>query len=179
MLIFFLSMLETDENKNKFTLLYEKYRKLMFYVANQILKDKYLSEDAVGQTFVKIIENIDNISDVDCHKTKSYIVIMVKNCAINLYRQRKSHPTVSLDEDIELADDRPFEIDEADALTRSIARLPIIYKNILTLKYVQEFPNKEIARLLGISEPTVRKRLERAKEKVQQLLNEETNKNAD
>ena len=179
MLIFFLSMLETDENKNKFTLLYEKYRKLMFYVANQILKDKYLSEDAVEQTFVKIIENIDNISDVDCHKTKSYIVIMVKNCAINLYRQRKSHPTVSLDEDIELADDRPFEIDEADALTRSIARLPIIYKNILTLKYVQEFPNKEIARLLGISEPTVRKRLERAKEKVQQLLNEETNKNAD
>jgi DNA-directed RNA polymerase specialized sigma24 family protein len=55
MLIFFLSMLETDENKNKFTLLYEKYRKLMFYVANQILKDKYLSEDAVEQTFVRIL----------------------------------------------------------------------------------------------------------------------------
>jgi hypothetical protein len=54
----------------------------MFYIANQILKDDYLSEDAVEQTFVKIIENLDNISDVDCHKTKSYIVIMVRNCSI-------------------------------------------------------------------------------------------------
>ena len=179
MLIFFLSMLETDEDKNKFTFLYEKYRKLMFYIANQILKDDYLSEDVVEQTFVKIIENLDNISDVDCHKTKSYIVIMVRNCAINLYRQRKNHLTVSLDEDLEIADDQPFAIDEADTLTRSITRLPIIYKDILTLKYVQALPNEEIARMLGISEPTVRKRLERAKDKIQQFLNEETSENAD
>ncbi|WP_233452669.1 hypothetical protein [Caproicibacter fermentans] len=33
--------------------------------------------------------------------------------------------------------------------------------------------------MLGISEPTVRKRLERAKEKIQQFLNEETSENAD
>ncbi|WP_457945085.1 hypothetical protein [Caproiciproducens sp. LBM24188] len=33
--------------------------------------------------------------------------------------------------------------------------------------------------MLGISEPTVRKRLERAKDKVQQFLNEETNENAE
>ncbi len=179
MLIFFLSMLETDEDKNKFTLLYEKYRKLMFYIANQILKDDYLSEDAVEQTFVKIIENLDNISDVDCHKTKSYIVIMVRNCSINLYRQRKSHPTVSLDEDLEIADDQPFEIDEMDVLTKAVVKLPVIYRDIYTLKYVQELSNEEIAKILDISESTVRKRLERAKEKIQQFLNEETSENAD
>lgn len=179
MLIFFLSMLETDEDKNKFTLLYEKYRKLMFYIANQILKDDYLSEDAVEQTFVKIIEHLDNISDVDCHKTKSYIVIMIRNCAINLYRQRKNHPTVSLDDDIELANDQPFEIDEMDVLTKAVVKLPVIYRDIYTLKYVQELSNQEIAKILDISESTVRKRLERAKEKIQQFLNEETNENAD
>jgi len=42
-----------------------------------------------------------------------------------------------------------------------------------------EFLNEEIATMLGISEPTVRKRLEHAKEKVQQFLNEETNENAE
>lgn len=179
MLIFFLSMLETDEDKTKFTLLYEKYRKLMFYIANQILKDDYLSEDAVEQTFVKIIENLDNISDVDCHKTKSYIVIMVRNCAINLYRQRKNHPMVSLDESIELADDWRFEIDGMDVLTKAVVKLSVIYRDIYTLKYVQELSNGEIAKILGISEPTVRKRLERTKEKIQQFLNEETSENAD
>ena len=177
MLILFLSMLETEEDKNKFTLLYEKYRKLMFYIANQILKDEYLAEDAVTQTFVKIIENFDNISEVDCHKTKSYLVIMVRNCAINLYRQRKNHPTVSLNEDVELMNDGHFEFDEMDLLMKSIVRLPIIYRDILTLKYVQEFSNQEIAQMLGISESTVRKRLQRAKEKIRNFLSEETSEN--
>ena len=67
--------------------------------------------------------------------------------------------------DHQYADDWRFEIDEADALTRSIACLPIIYKDILTLKYVQEFSNEEIGKVLGITESTVRKRLERAKKK--------------
>jgi hypothetical protein len=39
MLIYFLSMLETEEDKGKITLLYEKYRKPMFYISNRILKD--------------------------------------------------------------------------------------------------------------------------------------------
>ncbi|MVB10008.1 hypothetical protein CAFE_06790 [Caprobacter fermentans] len=85
MLIFFLSMLETDEDKNKFTLLYEKYRKLLFYVANQILKDDYLSEDAVHQTFLKIIDNLEKISEVDCHKTKSYLHHILLSSATNIY----------------------------------------------------------------------------------------------
>lgn len=177
MLIFFLSMIETEEDKNKFTLLYKKYRKLMFYIANRILRDEYLAEDAVEQTFVKIIENLDNISEVDCHKTKSYIVIMVRNCAINLYRQRKNHPSVSLDEDIELVDDWRFEFDEMDLLMQAIIHLPIIYRDILTLKYVQEFSNEEIAKMLDISESTVRKRLQRAKEKIRKFLSEATNEN--
>lgn len=51
MLVIYLSMLNGQEDKNKFELLYEKYRKLMFYIANNILNDEYLAEDAVHQTF--------------------------------------------------------------------------------------------------------------------------------
>jgi len=36
MLVIYLSMLNDQEDKNKFELLYEKYRKLMFYIANEI-----------------------------------------------------------------------------------------------------------------------------------------------
>lgn len=170
MLTLFLSMLETEEDKNKFTLLYEKYRKLMFYVANRILKDDGLSEDAVEQTFIKVIENLDRISEVECHKTKSYLVIMVRNCAINLYWQHKKHPTVPLDEDMELPGEWSFAVEDEDEMTKAVAQLPVIYRDVLTLKYVQEYTNEEIAEMLEISEPTVRKRLERAKEKVRQFM---------
>lgn len=178
MMFIYLSMIETEEDKNKFVLLYEKYRKLMFYVANQILKDEYLAEDAVHHTFIKIIENLDKISEIDCHKTKSYIVIMVRNCSINLYNQRKRHPWVSFDSEIEIESDETFQIEEDDALVKAIANLPEIYNAVLTLKYVQEFSNSEIAETLDISEPTVRKRLERAKSKVQEALEKEGYGNA-
>ncbi len=172
-MLIYLLMLETEEDKNKFVLLYQKYKKLMFYVANQILKDEYLAEDAVHHTFIKIIDNLDKISEIDCHKTKSYIVTMVRNCSINLYNQRKRHPLVSLDSEVEIESDETFQIEEDDTLVKAVANLPEIYNAVLTLKYVQEFSNSEIAEMLDISEPTVRKRLERAKSKVQETLEKE------
>lgn len=45
-------MLDTEEEQSKFTLLYEKYRYLMWYVAKDILKDKDLAEDAVDRKSV-------------------------------------------------------------------------------------------------------------------------------
>jgi len=51
--------------------------------------------------------------------------------------------------------------------------LPVIYKDVLTLKYVQEFSNEEIAKMLDISEAAVRKRLERAKRRLEELLKRE------
>ena len=59
MMSFHLSIIDTEEDKTKFEVIYEKYHKLMFYVANQILKDNYLAEDAVHDSFVKFIENLD------------------------------------------------------------------------------------------------------------------------
>lgn len=61
----------------------------MFYVANQILKDNFLAEDAVHDSFVKFMENLDKIQDVNCHKTKRFVVIIVRNHAINTYNNRK------------------------------------------------------------------------------------------
>lgn len=172
-MLIYLSMIETEEEKSKFTRIYEKYRKLMFYVANRILQDDYLSEDAVHQAFLKIIDHLDKISENDCHKTKSYMVIIVRNCAINLYNQRKNHPTVSLDENPGLAEDRPFEIEELDLLTKAVAKLPEIYRDILTLKYVHDLSNGEIAETLNLSEPTVRKRIERAKSRICEIIEKE------
>lgn len=177
-MLIYLSMIETEEDKNKFIQLYEKYRKLMFYVANQILKDEYLAEDAVHHTFINVIENLDKISDIDCHKTKSYIVTMVRNCAINLYNQRKRHPLVSLDAAIGIESNETFQFEE-ETLVKAVANLPEIYNSVLTLKYVQEFSNSEIAELLAIPEPTVRKRLERAKIKVQEIMDKEGYENAE
>lgn len=50
-MLIYLAILELEEDKIKFEKVYEKYRQIMFYVANKILKDDHLSEDAVHNAF--------------------------------------------------------------------------------------------------------------------------------
>jgi RNA polymerase sigma-70 factor (ECF subfamily) len=169
----YLLLIDNESDKNKFEQLYEKYRKLMFYVSNKILNDTYLAEDAVHHAFLSIIENLEKIDEVDSHKTKSYIVTIVRNHSINIYNQRKRHPLVPIEEmECSFTEDRYQGIEEEDLLVATILKLPIIYKDVLTLKYVQEYSNNEIAQMLGITEITVRKRIERAKNKMKQILKE-------
>ena len=83
MLPIYLAMLDGEEEKNKFESLYFTYRKLMFHIAKSILNDEGLAEDAVHQAFLKILENFNKVGEISCHKTRSYVVIIVRNVAIN------------------------------------------------------------------------------------------------
>lgn len=47
MIAIYLSVIDAEQDKNKFEILYTTYRKLMFYIADQVLKDEYLAEDAI------------------------------------------------------------------------------------------------------------------------------------
>ncbi|MFL0195864.1 RNA polymerase sigma factor [Clostridium sp. WILCCON 0269] len=183
MLISYLSMLDTYENKSKFELIYKKYNKLMFYIANGILKNILWAEDAVHDSFVKIIENLDKIQDVDCYRTRSWIVIIVRNQSINLYNHRKKRWYIPLEkveymiyedfEDVLLEYKDNTNLEQLGGLGKAIMKLPIIYRDIVTLKFIHELTNKEIATLLNINEATVRKRIERAKQRIQVSLEKE------
>ena len=89
MFIIYLAMLGSIEDEKKFEQLYVKYRDLMVYIANQILNDKHLSEDAVHHAFLKIINHMDGIEEIDSHKTKNFLVIVVRNLAKTMYMKRK------------------------------------------------------------------------------------------
>lgn len=173
MLLIYLAMIDTQEDKDKFERLYKTYRKLLFYVANKILKDEYLAEDAVHSTFVKVIENLEKINEVDCHKTRSLLVTITRNHCINMYNCQKNHPMLPLDENLSAGNEVAAHVENADELVRAVLKLPELYRGTLTLKYVQGFSNKEIAGMLGISEANVRKRLERARKKVLEILRKE------
>ena len=85
----YLNMIESEEDKSKFEQIYNTHKQTMFYVANRIIKDQYLAEDIVHQAFLKIIDNLDKINEINCHKTRSFIVIIVQNLSIDFYRKRK------------------------------------------------------------------------------------------
>ncbi len=165
MLAFYLSLLETKEEQDKFTQLYEKYKKLLMKKAMDRLNDSHLAQDALQETFIKIVLHIDSIGEVDCHKTANYVVTILENTITDMYRKNKHEPKDSFDELTSVAAD---EIDLLDRLLTEdiagmISELPEKYRVVMELRVYYEMELKQIADVLGISYATVRKRLERAR----------------
>lgn len=169
-MVVYLSMIDPPEEQSKFERVYRAYKNLMFYVANSILGNEQDAEDAVHNAFIKIAENIYKIDDVMCPKTKSYVVTVVENKAIDLYRSNKrkqkilpleEHPGVAVD------------TQGVQGLADCILRLPARYREVILLKYYHGFTTKEIAAQLGISEANASKLDQRAKHRLQQICQEE------
>ncbi|MFL8710938.1 RNA polymerase sigma factor [Clostridioides sp. GD02377] len=174
-MLMYLAIIDSEKDKSKFEEIYIRYKKLMFYVANQILKDESLSEDAVHNSFLKIIDNLSKIDDVKSIKTKGFVVIIVKRTSINIYNRRKR-------EEISDINDENYKFNSLDLsienlgeyinLVEALKKLPQIDIQIMLLKYSHGFSNKEISKILNIKEVNLYKRNKRALEKLKKLLDE-------
>ena len=98
MLSFYLQMVETPEEKSAVEFLYTEYRRLMYKTAFSVLHNQQDSEDAVHEAFIRVINNISKISNVRCHETKLFLVIIVRNAAINIYNANKKSSHVLIDD---------------------------------------------------------------------------------
>ena len=141
----------------------------MFHVANQILRNDQDAEDAVHDAFLAIAEHIRKFSRLERHKTRAFVVTIVENKAIDLYRRKaRRQEAVLLEETAGIA---PPE--GGSDLARCILRLPGRYREFFRLKYQLGYSTREVAALLGISWPAARKLEQRAKETLRTLCEEE------
>lgn len=171
MLIYFNTMI-CEEKESFFKEIYLTYKSLMFYEANLILKDIELSENAVHDAFIKIIENIDKISEVNCPKTKSFVVIIVRRISINIYNKRKKENLIYFD-NVEEYFNPPTLItfdESSNDLSQALSKLPKKDQQILILKYSHGFSINEISIMLDINEDALYKRIQRCKKKLRNIL---------
>lgn len=63
MVALYLSLIDKQEEKNRFEELYYRYRNLMYYIAYQVLHQDRDSEDAVQEAFFRIAKNMDKVKD--------------------------------------------------------------------------------------------------------------------
>ncbi|MDD2495690.1 MAG: sigma-70 family RNA polymerase sigma factor [Tissierellia bacterium] len=169
-MLIYLNVLDTEEEKSKFEQIYNYYRHTMFYVAKSILKDYYLSEDAVHDAFINIAKNMDNILDVNSNRTKGYVVVIVRNISFNMLKKQKNIADIddfeeNLSDDVNLEDKVLSKI-SFDLIVAEIDSLPIIYKDVLYLTYVEDMKTQEISALINISNEAVKKRLQRGRKKL-------------
>ena len=173
-MLFFTFASESD--KNKFEYIYEKYKRLLWAKAFDILKDHALAEDAVSEAFIRAYKHLHKIEDPDSNQSVSYLVTIVKNVAINLYHKEKRVTSIDIAEYDEADDfnleDMVTSQEDTSAAMKLVGRLKEELKAVFLLKYAYEMSHREIANTLGITENNVTVRLHRAKTKLLQLAKE-------
>ena len=174
MLTFYLSLLDTEEEKSKFAQLYEQYGKLMFRVAVDKLHDHYLAEDAVHNAFIKLTRYLHTIEEIDCHKTQRFVVIVTESIVLDMLRKNKHYPKDSYDElePILSCKEDVLDMIAVQELVAVIKALPENYRTVLELRAYHGLNEKQMADILGISYAAARKRLERARALLFRRLNE-------
>jgi len=171
-LLVYLSAIDTAEDRARFEQLYRKYRGLMFHVANKILNNESDAEDAVHHAFLAIIDHFEKFSEIDCPKTRAFVVTIVERKAIDIYRSKNRKNALPFEEYINVPSvDEIHSAVEGSEIAGAIASLPTKYRELILLKYDSGYSDQEIAEMLSMSVENVGRTIRRAKAKLYGILN--------
>lgn len=171
-MIAFLNVIECNDDKNKFLLLYEKYKNLVLWIALKHLSNNMvLAEECLQETFMYIAQHFSKISDVESLSTKKYVATIAEAFAIKIYHKENKFNIIDGEYELENFDIE-FDLNtfEAIELKSAIHKLSEKERNILWLKYVYGYKSKEIAGIYDISDALVRKTIQLAKKHLKEIM---------
>lgn len=165
---------DTEQEKCKFELIYEKYKKYVMYTIKRFICDDFLVEDLFHDVFILIANHLDNINMEQEKETKNFIITITRHYTINHLKKQNHIKEVSLEEQVQEKDilDEIVVKEAMEKLKQQIHMLDEKYKTVLELKYIIGFTDNEIAELLGITKKNVQIRLYRAKNLLRSKLGE-------
>ena len=84
MLVFYLAAIDNDESKKQNSkYIYHKYYRFMLRTASSIIRDSSLAEDAVHETFVQLLKEIDTLRIDNEKSLQSYLYILTRERTID------------------------------------------------------------------------------------------------
>ena len=157
-------MLRTELNLQ---LLYQKLLPTVYRVAYTYMKNRYDSEDAAQETFIRLARSSRSFEDE--REIKAWLIVTVSNICKDMLR-RRHRQDLNLDDYPEL----PAPVQEQDELLSALLELPGKFKTAIYLYYYEGYAVKEIARAMGQTEGTVKSWLFRARKLLKRRLEEDS-----
>lgn len=175
MIELYLTLVDSSENRDKLTDLYEKYKRLIKYIAIKVYDNDEFAEDIVHDTIITLIGllNRGKIGDVNSDKTKSLVATVAKRTALNRAMRDKKISYIDTETLTAVADANDgYSVVFANDLIGAIKNMPDIYREVLELYALHDMSPRLIASVLKTSEATVRKRLQRARDIVREIIDD-------
>ena len=161
-----------------FAVLVSRYQEAFLRKAEGIIHSREEAEDIVQETFTKIYFNARRFKPVEGASFKSWGYKILVNTTFTHYQKLKKKGTIQLDLDPEfyegLADpaDRSHEEQMRDYVASFLSRMPAQLARPLSLHFIDEYSQKEIADMEGTTVSAVKTKIYRAKREFTRLLNE-------
>ena len=132
------------------------------------LHDVQLAEDAVQETFLKAYRTLERFRAEASEKTWLTRIAMRTCCDMRrTFWFRRVDRRVTPES---LPDCAADAAEDESALTLAVMNLPIREREAVLLYYYQDMNVREIAKALGVTQPTVSYRLRRARERLREEL---------
>ncbi len=168
---------EKNKTNHRFKTLTYPHMSLLYNVALKYTGSVFDAHDLVQETYLMAFTHFYQLKDPD--RIKPWLLKILRNQFLKTCRtDTKKHKERKTDyiehlkscvENID-TDDRLALAADTRLVNQAIDTLPVTYKEILTLYYMENMKYKEIAAALDIPMGTVMSRLNRAKERFKTLL---------
>jgi RNA polymerase sigma-70 factor, ECF subfamily len=162
--------------------LVKEHARLVYRVAYAVLRQHQEAEDAVQETFLRVLRYGGRLEAVQNQKT--WLARIAWRVAIDRSKSRRHKREVPLESSRRPLDEVPDPAAAAEeviesmriaaAVERLIARLPKKLRDPLILSTIQEMSPREVGSVLGISEAAVRSRVFRARQILKEKLAAQT-----
>ena len=169
MLPIFILAINNSADRSFAEVLYEQHKDKIYKTVYKILNNEQDAEDATSETFIKIIDNIQDYYNKSEDEVASIFITIAKNTAIDKYRRKKKIEFTSISEDYtdesDFDDVSDFIVKQElyDKLYTALDVLDEDYSHIVKLKMGYNYSDKEIAKIFNISVANVKTRYHRAK----------------
>lgn len=172
MIAIYLSLIDSEGDREKFTELYNTYKDLLYWIALRKTNSIEDSEECVQETFFYVAKHFEKIGDVKSKRTKGYLSAIVTGFAIDIYNDSKKANVVSLDGEQTVDIEYYEDYKKAELLTAFDNILDEESRIYFYLKYIYGYKSSEIAEIYKVKDSYIRKKLQYAKEKLRKHLEE-------
>lgn len=155
-----------SKKRKRFASYYNTYfEKIYRYIFFRVGQNRETAEDLTSEVMLKAYEAFENFDQE--RNFGVWIYIIARNHLIDHYKKTKKDIVALEDAEYELKyDDKLEEKAETEMkmehVEQAIERLPDQHKEVITLKFMSEMTNKEIAEVLNLKETHVRVLISRA-----------------
>lgn len=159
-------------DKDSFRLIVDMYQQQLFAYAFRLLGNRQEAEDTVQDAFLKAYKSLGRYQPGSSFSAWLYRIVF-NHCA-SILRRRKIIKMLPL---FDCSSPEISESMQEEALCRNeldyhmeyaLSRLSVEEKNLIILKAVEDKSYEDISLILGIKPETLRKRYQRAREKLRE-----------